>query len=60
MDIVYVSYNSERWIEKCFESLLVSDYNLKDINVYVVDNASTDRSLELLYKEKEKLSEEIY
>ncbi|HJB89066.1 MAG TPA: glycosyltransferase, partial [Candidatus Blautia excrementigallinarum] len=43
MDIIYVAYNSEKWIDRCFSSLLRStDFNLKEINVYVVDNASTD------------------
>lgn len=57
MDLVYVAYNSEKWIEKCFSSLLVSNYNLKDINVYVVDNASTDHTLEYLYSTKKKIGE---
>lgn len=51
-DIVYVAYNSEKWIEKCFESLTKLKYDLKKINIYVVDNNSTDRTVELLHKEK--------
>ena len=48
MDIVYVAYNSEKWIEKCFLSLLNSKYDLKNVNVYVVDNNSTDRTVTAL------------
>lgn len=59
MDIVYVTYNSERWIDKCFKSLLISDVDLKDINVYVVDNASTDNSVELLYKAKSRMRDSL-
>lgn len=54
MDIVFVSYNSEKWIEGCFTSIRKSNYNLKKISIYVVDNGSTDQSLEKLKSEKEK------
>ena len=59
MDIVYVAYNSEKWIDKCFTSLLKSNYNLKDIHAYVVDNASTDNTVPALYKVKKKLDGKI-
>lgn len=59
MDIVYVAYNSEKWIEKCFSSLLKSDYNLKNIKVYVVDNASTDHTVDCLHKAKENLQDQL-
>ena len=48
MDIIYVSYNSQKWIDMCFGSLLKSDYDLKKVNVWIVDNASTDRTTESL------------
>ena len=48
LDLIYVSYNSEKWIDNCFKSLFESDYDLKLINVYVVDNHSSDKSC-LLY-----------
>lgn len=47
-DIVYVSYNSEKWIGKCFKSLLNLNYDLKKVNIYVVDNNSSDGSVQLL------------
>lgn len=59
MDIVYVAYNSEKWIDQCFSSLLKSDYDLEKVNVYVVDNASTDSTLEKLYQAKEKLNKQL-
>lgn len=55
MDIVYVAYNSEKWIDRCFSSFLRSDYNLQNVNIYVVDNASTDSTVEKLYQAKQKL-----
>lgn len=48
LDLIYVSYNSEKWIDNCFKSLFESDYDLKLINVYVVDNHSSDKSVEKL------------
>ena len=37
MDLVYVTYNSSRWIDNCFASIMKSDYDLKKVNVFVVD-----------------------
>lgn len=48
IDLVYVTYNSEKWISNCFNSLLKQRYDLKRINVYVIDNASTDHTVRLL------------
>lgn len=48
IDIVYVTYNSEKWISGCFQSWLHTDYDLKKVNIYVVDNNSGDRTVELL------------
>ena len=54
MDIIYITYNSEKWIEKCFHSLLTLDYNLKELKLYVVDNASRDHTVEMLKKMQEE------
>ena len=47
MDIIYVSYNSEKWIEKCFDSVLKSNFDLKTVSIVVVDNHSTDCSVDV-------------
>lgn len=47
-DIVYVTYNSSKWIKNCFESWLNIDYDLKKINIFVVDNHSSDDTVKLL------------
>lgn len=57
MDIIYVSYNSQKWIKGCFESVLKSDYDLKKVSVFVVDNKSTDGTLEELKKMQSKCEE---
>ena len=59
MDIVYVSYNSEKWIEKCFASLLRSDYDLKQVKIYVVDNGSTDHTVDRLQEAKGTLQSRV-
>ena len=55
MDIVFVTYNSEKWIDNCFESLAKTDLDLKTLSIFVVDNASTDNTLNKLDAIKEKL-----
>lgn len=47
-DIVYVTYNSEKWIPGCFQSWLHTEYDLGKINIYVVDNSSDDGTVALL------------
>ena len=59
IDIILVSYNSEKYIEKCINSIMESDYNLKDVGIYVCDNNSTDNSVELLKKLKEKYIKQL-
>ena len=59
MDLVYVSYNSRNWIEGCFASLLKSDCDLSQITVYVVDNASSDDSLQQLENAKRMCSDAL-
>lgn len=46
--IVIVTFNSKKWLEKCFESIISSDF---PIHVIAVDNNSTDGTPEAI-KEK--------
>ncbi|MFM9987836.1 glycosyltransferase family 2 protein, partial [Flavobacterium sp.] len=43
--VIIVTYNGSKWIEKCINSLLHSTY---PIDIVVIDNCSTDNSVELL------------
>lgn len=43
--VIIVTYNGSKWIQKCIHSLLHSDY---PIAIVVIDNCSTDNSVELL------------
>ena len=54
-DVVFVTYNSKKWIDKNIESILKSDYDLKNnVSLYYYDNNSTDDTYEYLEKVKEK------
>lgn len=44
--VIIINYNGERHLPACLDSVLAMDY--EDFRVVVVDNASSDRSLELL------------
>lgn len=48
MDLIFVTHNSEKWISRCFDSLLSSDYRLEKLNVFVIDNASSDGTVPML------------
>ena len=49
LDIIIVTYNSEKWMKDCIESIESSEkVNLKDINLYIIDNVSKDCTMELL------------
>jgi len=45
LDIVLVTYNSEKWIANCFKSIFESDFDKKNISIYIVDNNSSDNTL---------------
>lgn len=53
-DIVYVTFNSEKWIERCFNSWKKVNYDLKKINIFIVDNNSTDNTTLLLNEIQKK------
>ena len=59
IDLVYVTYNSEKWITQCFSSILDSDYDLKQVNVFVVDNASIDKTMDALQNMKNSMLEKL-
>ena len=51
--IVTVCYNAEKTIERTIESVLSQTYN--DIEYIIIDGASTDDTLDIAYKYKEKI-----
>ena len=53
-DIVYVSYNSKKWLHGLFSSWRHVDYDLKQVNIYIVDNHSDDEARAELFATKEE------
>ncbi|MES0857701.1 glycosyltransferase family 2 protein [Geobacillus sp. G4] len=52
IDIIVVTYNSEKWIDGLIKSIENSHYNHKNIHLTFVDNASSDNTV-LCLKEKQ-------
>ena len=60
MDIIYVTYNSEKWINNCFKALEGSDYGLDTVNIFVVDNCSSDNTVKRLKEIKALYGEKFH
>jgi glycosyltransferase involved in cell wall biosynthesis len=48
VSVIVPAYNCERWIRSCLDSILASEYPRELLEVICVDNASTDRTPEIL------------
>lgn len=48
VSIIIVNLNGKKWLEKCFKSVLASDYPHDKFEIILVDNGSTDGSVELV------------
>lgn len=48
VSVVVLNFNGEKFLSKCLDSVLKSDYS--NFEVILVDNASTDKSIELAQK----------
>ena len=59
IDVIYVTYNSEKWIRNCFQSWLSVSYNLKNINIFIVDNHSTDQTVYRIEEIKQELGSQF-
>lgn len=54
-DIVFVTYNSEKWLNNCLNSLYKTKYDLKNLHLYFYDNNSSDQTVKALNDYKQKL-----
>lgn len=50
ISVIVPCYNSEKYIEKCFDSLRKQTLGLEELQVIFVDDASTDNTLEYLQR----------
>lgn len=57
VSIITVCYNSEKFIEECIQSVLSQDY--QNIEYIVVDGKSTDRTLDIISRYKDKITKII-
>ncbi|OBZ13450.1 glycosyltransferase family 2 protein [Bacillus sp. FJAT-26390] len=48
LDIIIVTYNSEKWIENCLSSLVKGKFPLEKIHITFVDNNSTDHTKSII------------
>lgn len=50
VSLIFINYNGEKYIEKCLTSLFRTKYPKEKMEVIMVDNSSTDKSIELVRK----------
>ena len=53
VSVLVANYNNEKYLDQCLNSLLNQSY--KNIEVVVLDDSSTDRSLEFIKKYKDNI-----
>jgi len=53
IDISIVVYNSEKWINNFFDSLIKQNYPLEDINLYFIDHSQNNITFKCLEDQKE-------
>lgn len=59
IDISIVTYNSKKWIESFFNSLMNQSFDNKLINLYITDNSSTDNTFDILNEYKNMYEQEF-
>ena len=57
VSIIVPVYNNEKYLRRCLESLV--NQSLKDIEIILINDCSTDKSIDILNGYEEKYSEKI-
>lgn len=57
VSIIVPVYNNEKYLRRCLESLV--NQTLKDIEIILINDCSTDKSIDILNEYKKKYSEKI-
>ena len=60
IDISIVTYNSEKWLDKFFQSILTQSFDCKYIRLLIRDNGSTDETIKTLNLLQEKYSANFF
>lgn len=47
VSVIVPMYNAQRYLASCLDALVAQDYPSSDYEILLVDNLSTDRSLEI-------------
>ena len=50
ISVIIITWNAEGFIRKCLDSVFAQ--SIEDMEVFVVDNGSTDKTVEILRKYK--------
>lgn len=57
ISVVILTWNSEDYIEKCIDSLLIELENSSfEYEIFIVDNGSTDNTIKILHKLRDRLT----
>jgi len=59
ISVIVPCYNVEKYIDRCIESIVGQTIGIENLQVIIVDNASTDSTLEMMRKWEEKFPEDI-
>ena len=57
--VIVPCYNREKYIRKCLDSLIMQDYPFSDVEIILVDDASTDHTVDILKEYESKYPENI-
>ncbi|MDH6358879.1 glycosyltransferase family 2 protein [Parabacteroides sp. PF5-9] len=55
LSIVILTWNSERYLRNCLEAVIASTVDLSDYEIIIVDNGSTDATLQLIHLYQDKM-----
>ena len=54
--VIIPVYNVEKYLRKCLDSLVGQDYDKNKMEIYIVDDCSTDKSVEIIKEYEDKYS----
>ena len=55
ISVVITTYNADKWLEECLQSVRYQDYPPAQVEIILVDDGSTDHSLEIAAKFTDRL-----